>query len=317
MTLHGARYTPQNQIDWWAGVWDSDKRLRAGQATRRGYIVLAPFWAAENQTKYEYSLREHAAVLGSLRDACRRFHIDTDRVFLTGHAMGGDAAWDIGLAHPDLWAGVLPVIATADKYVARYWKNAKGLPMYFVAGELDGNKIAQNARDLDRYMKYAGFDAMYVEYLGRGPEHFSDEIQRMFDWMALYKRDFGRKEFTVTSMRPWDQFFWWVELGEIPDRFVVLPANWPQPKARDAETEAQITQGNTIRIKTPCEYLTVWLAPEFIDFSKKISYGRERIDLVPTVDVMLEDARTRGDRQHPFWAKYTPPVGKRRPGETQ
>jgi predicted esterase len=311
VTLHGAGTSPQLQIDWWAGPWDPEKRLRAGQATRHGYIVIAPFWAAENQTRYDYSLREHAIVLGALRDVCRRFRIDTDRVFLTGHSMGGDAAWDIGLAHPDLWAGVLPVVATADKYVSRYWKNAKGLPMYFVAGQLDGNKIAANARDLDRYMKYAGFDALYVEYEGRGHEHFSDEIQRMFEWMARYKRDFTRKEFTVTSMRPWDQFFWWVELGEIPDRFVVLPANWPQAKAKDAETEAQISQGNTIRVKTPAEGVTVWLSPDIVDFSKKISYGRDRVDIVPTLDVMLEDARTRGDRQHPFWAKYSPPSGKR------
>jgi hypothetical protein len=69
--------------------------------------------------------------------------------------MGGDAAWDIGLAHPDLWAGVLPVVATADKYVSRYWENGRGLPMYFVAGELDGNRITKNARDLDRYFRYA------------------------------------------------------------------------------------------------------------------------------------------------------------------
>jgi hypothetical protein len=183
--------------------------------------------------------------------------------------------------------------------------------MYFVAGQLDGKKIAANARDLDRYMKYAGFDAMYVEYEGRGNEHFADEILRLFEWMALYKRDFARPDFTVTSMRPWDQFFWWVELGEIPERFVVLPANWPQSKAKDAETEAQITQGNTIRVKTPSEYVTVWLSPDLVDFSKKIAYGRDRVDITPTLDVMLEDVRTRGDRQHPFWAKYSPPTGKR------
>jgi predicted esterase len=313
VTLHGAGSTPTDQIDWWAGPWDAAKSIRVGQATRRGYIVLAPAWSAPGQLRYEYGWREHAAVLTSLRDAIRRFSIDTDRVFLSGHSMGGDAAWDIGLAHPDVWAGVLPVAATADKYVTRYWKNAKGLPLYFVAGQLDGNKIAANARDLDRYMRYVGFDAMYVEYQGRGHEHFHEEIMRMFAWMALYRRNFARPEFEVTSMRPWDQFFWWVELADIPDRFVVLPANWPQPKARDAETEARITQGNTIRVKTATEHLTVWLSPDWIDFSKPISFGRDRIDVAPSTEVLLEDVRTRGDRQHPFWAKHSVSSGKRDP----
>lgn len=311
VTLHGGGSQPLDQIDWWAGMSEPGKPQRVGQATRHGYIVIAPAWAQPGQTQYKYSLREHAAVLGPLRDACRRFSVDTDRVFLSGHSMGGDAAWDIGLAHPDLWAGVLPVVATAGKYVTRYWKNAKELPMYFVAGQLDANKIADNAMDLDRYLQRAGYDATYVEYKGRGHEHFQDEILRMFDWMSRYRRQFNRREFVVTSMRPWDQFFWWVELEGFPERFIVLPANWPQSGARDAETEVRITSANTIYCKTPASSVTIWLSPELVDLDSKISFGRDRIDVVPSNEVLLWDVLTRGDRQHPFWAKFTPNLGKR------
>jgi pimeloyl-ACP methyl ester carboxylesterase len=76
-------------------------------------------------------------VLGALRESLRRFSIDTDRVFLSGHSMGGDAAWDIGLAHPDLWAGLVAISPAAGKYVNHYWHNARTLPMYLVGGELD------------------------------------------------------------------------------------------------------------------------------------------------------------------------------------
>ena len=122
-------------------------------------------------------------MLGALRDACRRFSIDTDRVFLTGHGMGGDAAWDIAIAHPDVWAGVIPIMAVADKFVGRYAKNAPYVAWYFVDGELDGDKCARNARELDRYLK-PNTDITVVEYLGRGYEPFGDEIQRLFDWMG-------------------------------------------------------------------------------------------------------------------------------------
>ena len=47
VTLHGGGSTPQGQIDWWAGPWDAEKKLRTGQATRRGYFVIAPLWAAD------------------------------------------------------------------------------------------------------------------------------------------------------------------------------------------------------------------------------------------------------------------------------
>ena len=311
VTLHGAGTSPEEQIDWWAGSYDPNRRLRLGQATRRGYIVVAPAWGAANQTKYGYSQREHAAVLLALRDAQRRFSIDSDRVFLSGHSMGGDAAWDIGLAHPDLWAGVLPVAATADQYIKRYWKNAKGLPLYFVAGQLDGNRLASNAPEIDRYMRYAGFDAMYVEYQGRGHEHFQEEILRMFEWMELNRRDFHRKEWECVAMRPWDQFFWWVELGDYPDRFVVLPSQWPRPKTREAVTEARITDNNTIRVTTPATSVTIWLSPSLVDFSRPITWGRDRVDVTPSNEVLLEDVRTRADRQHPFWAKFSPDAGRR------
>ena len=82
--------------------------------------MIAVDWQQPHQFAYDYSAREHHAVLGALRDACRRFSIDTDRVFLTGHGIGGDAAWDIAIAHPDLWAGVIPIVAVADRYVGRY-----------------------------------------------------------------------------------------------------------------------------------------------------------------------------------------------------
>ena len=188
---------------------------------------MAPEWTAEHQDKYDYSAREHAVVLACFRDACRRFAVDTDRVFLSGHGMGGDAAWDIGLAHPDLWAGVIPVVAQSDdRFCSHYWDNAKNLPFCLVCGELDDNRMAKNARDLDRYFQ-RGYNTTVVEYLGAGHEHFYDEMLRLFDWMGRFHRDFFPREFSCSTMREGDNFFWWVELAGMPPRAMVNPADWP------------------------------------------------------------------------------------------
>ena len=80
--------TPKTQVDWWAGELNDEGR-RVGQASRHGYIIISPVWSGPHQTSYEYSRAEHLAVLFSLRDACQRFSVDTDRVFLSGHSMGG------------------------------------------------------------------------------------------------------------------------------------------------------------------------------------------------------------------------------------
>ncbi|MCA9246368.1 MAG: hypothetical protein KDA42_04605 [Planctomycetales bacterium] len=312
VTLNGAGTTAEQQIDWFAGAEVEGRRL--GQATRFGYIVIAIDWQRENQTSYEYSAREHHAVLGGLRDAMRRFSIDSDRVFLTGHSIGGDAVWDIGLAHPDLWAGVIPIVAVADRYCAHYWENAAQVPLYVVAGEMDGDKISRNARELDRYLR-RGFDCTVVEFLGRGHEHFYDEVQRVFDWMNRRRRNFFPKEFDCATLRPWDNYFWWVELDEFPDRSIVHPGSWPPPRGVRASSVSCKIHETSIYVKAGAARATIWLTPELIDFNARVevSFNNRRLNgrepfIEPDLEVLLEDVRTRGDRQHPFWAKLDWPA---------
>jgi predicted esterase len=313
VTLRGAGTTPQLQIDWWAGSQAADGR-RLGQATRFGYIVVAPAWAKDDQTSYRFSAAEHAAVLNTLRDACRRFAIDTDRVFLSGHSMGGDAAWDVGLAHPDLWAGVVPIVARTDKYIARLWENARYTNFYFVGGELDSDKSAHNAKDIDRYLNH-GYNTTVAEFEGRGHEDFSDEILRLFDWMNRYERDFYPKEFKCHSMRSWDNYFWWIELDAFAPKTIVSPEEWPPPRGtRPAVTTATANANNGLTVATGAGNVTFWLAPGIINFNQRTSISvngtRARLEnafVEPDVTVMLEDVRTRGDRRRPFWAKVEMP----------
>ncbi len=314
VTLHGAGTDALKQIDWWAGG-AAEAGGRLGQGTRHGYIVIAPQWGEPGQKQYGYSAREHAAVLDTLRDAGRRFSIDTDRVFLSGHSMGGDAAWDIGISHPDLWAGVIPIVAQADaaafNYISRYWQNAKYVPFYFVNGELDGSKMVVNGPQWDRYLPRVGFDCTVVEYLGRGHESFQDEIQRLFEWMGKHRRNFHPDEFECTAMRSWDNYFWWLELSQLPANQVTNPQDWPPPRGTRAMEVAAVVRtapngdGN-IYVKSSAGVVTVWLSPGLVNFDKRVRVrvGSRSYDAAaPDVGVILEDVRTRGDRIHPFWAK--------------
>ncbi len=310
VTLADAGVTPEQMLDYWSGPANKSGE-RLGQAVRYGYIVIAVDWQQPQQFSYDYSAREHHAVLGALRDASRRFSLDVDRVFLTGHGIGGEAAWDIAISHPDLWAGVIPIVAAADKYIGRYAKNAVYLNWYFVAGELDGDKMARNGTQLDRYMR-PNTDVTVVEYQGRGYEPFGDEVPRMFEWMGLKQRKMP-KEIDCVSMRPWDTFFWWLEVDGLPPKSMVAPANWPPPRTiRPAQIEGKRLETNKISVKLQANKTTVWLTPDLVDFSQKLVVEvngraispRDRT-VRPDINVLLEDVRTRADRQHPFWAKVS------------
>ena len=326
VTLNGAGTSPAQQIDWWAGSHDQQASTRYGQASRYGYIVVAPFWQREAQRKYEFSAGEHAAVLNPLREVFKRFAVDTDRVYLSGHSMGGDAAWDLGLAHPDLWAGVIPIVAEASKFIIRYPNNGALLPLYFVSGQRDGNKIAANAVEWDRYLKHSEankWDVMIVEYQGRGHESYHDEIQNIFEWMELpsHRRNFFPKEFggeandsvkNYQSLRTWDNYFWYAEFAGMPTASVIHPVEWTgerPPRGNALQIRGSYntdSEGNgVVKVSCGAAKVTVWLSPEMVDFSKKVTVyiNAKKVPgtIAPNIVHLLEDARTRADRQHPFW----------------
>jgi hypothetical protein len=233
--------------------------------------------------------------------------------------MGGDAVWDIGLAHPDLWAGVIPISAQADRFCDFYTdNNAKYVPFYVVLGELDGGKLAKNAMDLDRCMKH-GYDATVIEYEGRGHDDFHEEILRIFDWMGRFRRNFFPREFTCSTMRDGDSFFWWVELDGLPPKSQVDPDHWP-PSAgtRPAQVTGKIA-ANNVNVTAGSAQVIVWISPQMIDFKQRsnISINRQTINarepfLQPDIRTLLEDVRTRADRQHPFWLRLDSSAGRAR-----
>lgn len=313
VTLPAVGVAPEAQLDFWAGM-PRKGAGRVGQATRRGFITIAIEWYRPNQRGYEYTAQEHAAVLRGVRAAMRRLAIDPDRVFLTGHGEGGDAAWDIALSHPDAWAGVLPFLAVADRYCGWYWQNAEHVPWRIVMGELDGNKLDTNARELDRYLR-PRFDTTVVEYRGRGYDPMGDDLQRSFDWMSRKKRGELPEEFEVTTMRPWDSYFWWVEASGLNEKSMVAPAAWPPKRGvRAAKLRGRKYNGNKLGVLCKAEAITVWLSPELVNFDEplEIEWNGRRItargeQIAPSIEVLLEDARTRADRYRPYWAKVSAP----------
>ena len=315
VVLNGAYNSPTQELEYWAGGQSRDEAgkptgPRQGQAMRHGYITIAIDWLKPRQYYYEFSLREHEAVLTALRDACRRFSIDPDRVFLSGHGIGGDAAWDFALAHPDLWAGAIPFLAQVDKeekFLQHYWENAEYVPLYFVGGELDGLKTKVNADSINQYLKKK-FNTTVVEYHGRGYEPYHDEVLNLFDWLGRQKRQ-SPKDFKCNTMRSWDNFFWWIEARGFPDP--ITPGNWPRRNARPTILEGRVLNGNKLSARSAAEETTIWLRPELVDFSKpiRVELNGKRVsgETTPNLEVLLEDARTRADRQRPFWAKLQVP----------
>eukprot|EP00913_Durusdinium_trenchii_P028475 g26703.t1 len=301
--------TCEAELEWWGG-----RDERTGQSHRHGYIVIAPEYAEGKTGGYDYDTTAHAVVIESIRDARKRFRVDSDRVFLSGHGSGGDAAFDIGMSHPDLFAGVIPINGISDKYCRWYYTNTQHLPFYVVDGELARKSMQRNGREMNRMMydPLGGkFDVIYCQYVGRGYESFYEEIESIFEWMGRLKRSKYISEINARVLRPSDDRFYWVRASGFPavvNNNNVLVEGTKRTAPRAMPMQVRVARANRIMINSGALHHTLWLTPDIIDFDQPVEVrkaGRRKFKgvLKRDIEVLLEDLRVRGDREKPYWAR--------------
>ena len=132
--------------------------------------------------------------LEALAAASKRYPIDPDRVYVTGHSMGGHGAWHIGVTDPGLFAGVGPsagwisfwsyaggsIRRDRDPVEDLFWRavsasdtlslieNLRDVPVFIIHGEGDDNVPVAQAREMTKRLEEAGIDFVYREFPGQG-----------------------------------------------------------------------------------------------------------------------------------------------------
>lgn len=287
-------------------------------AAAYGYLLAVPEWGAFNHP-YDYSADEHTAVLDVLRDLRRRFQIDNDRVFMTGWGEGGNMAYDVGLSHPDQFAGVVPMAARPRYHARAYWHNAQYLPLYVIDGDCNGDSPKDNRQQFTNWVG-RGYPALYVEYKGRCQEFFSGELPRVLDWMGRQKRTAAFPELgkagvagasgeEFQSLRETDNRFYWLTGNGIRERNTAEADRW-RGSIVPASLQARIGERNNLFVTSHgYRSVTVWLGQGMIDFDKAITVfvnAQQRMTnrkVPPNLGTLLEDFYQRGDRQRLYWAR--------------
>ncbi len=303
VALRPSNFSAGKMLEWWGGTAE-----RAGMTQRRGYIAIAPEYAPADEQSYTYGIAPHKIVLESIDDTRRRFAVDSDRIYLTGHGMGADAAFDIGFSHPDRFAGVIPICGEALHYCNYYKDQAYHTPWYVVAGEYDRETMTHNANLFEYLFKY-GYrnDLVICEFLQRGSELYPDEQARIFDWMSIHRRAKLPKEFEYQSLRRSDNQFYWLRIDQLPQHVILPQPAGDKSKVTTAKIEGRITEGNTIYITAPGTGHQLLLSPDQLDLDKPVvvkinNRQRSKEFLKPSPEALLEHLRCTGDRQRLVWS---------------
>ncbi|QQT27819.1 prolyl oligopeptidase family serine peptidase [Sphingobacterium spiritivorum] len=144
---------------------------------------------------------------------------DTQRVYLTGHSMGGHGTWFLGATYPDKWAAIAPCAGyptlkgygSADGLVPEKGRNAleevllrsgnqsdviayatnyKPLGVYILHGDADRTVSVDYARQMRNILGGFHPDFSYYEYPG-GSHWYSNESvdwKPLFDYFKWHKR---------------------------------------------------------------------------------------------------------------------------------
>ncbi|HXY33920.1 MAG TPA: hypothetical protein VEI07_06805 [Planctomycetaceae bacterium] len=306
VALRPSDHNSSAELDFWGGT-----TAKPGRAQAAGYIVIAPEYVEADAREYSYSMSSHEAVLRCIVDARKRFNVDSDRIFLTGHEMGGDAAFDIGMSHPDLFAGVIPINGICNHFCTWYWQNAGHTSWYAVVGEFDARgTYTIDSKTLSRMMTpwkgyVNGMDVIMVEFAQRGYESYFEETPRIFEWMESLRRQKVPHEFSMHVLRPSENRFYWLRAEGMPKS--VTESNVLAGASRGPVSpmllEGKISaSGSTIRVKSGAKSHTVWLSPELVSYEKPITImvrDMRKYHKVPesSIEDILDDFATRADRQ--------------------
>jgi predicted esterase len=153
------------------------------EAERRGYLVACPKGRQSASMYLGTAEKDVFDVIGQVRSA---YKVDADRIYLTGHSMGGFGTWSFAMAHPDLFAAIAPVAGGGNP--AGLGKIAH-VPELVVHGDSDKTVSVEQSRRMVAAAKEQGIELKYVEI--PGGDHVSVALRTfrdVFDWFDAHRR---------------------------------------------------------------------------------------------------------------------------------
>ncbi len=181
--------------------FDRDGHILTRLAEQHGYLVVCPLgyrptggWGASTMssrggmdaTRLRQTQWSEQDALNVYDLVTKEYPIDTSRVYLFGHSMGGGGAWYFGQKFRERWAAVAASAAAITPEVIPY-ERFKDMPLMVVVGDKD--PLAAGVRATIKYAREHGLNPEYVEVPGATHETIVALIEpRVFDFFDRHVR---------------------------------------------------------------------------------------------------------------------------------
>jgi pimeloyl-ACP methyl ester carboxylesterase len=168
-----------------------------------------------------------------LEDVKKRFPIDEDRIYLTGHSMGGGGALWLALTRPDLWAAVALVCPDVPPGLEELSGNALGMALRIYQGALDPLVPVESARRWHKRLLDAGANVEYFEYPGVKHNAWDTAYKdaAVFSWFGQQKRNRMPGEVRLATRSYAYRSAWWIVVDALaPGELASVEARMTGPE---------------------------------------------------------------------------------------
>jgi pimeloyl-ACP methyl ester carboxylesterase len=298
--LHGAGFTGDAYLERW--------QARLGE----DYILVCPTYPAGAW----FTRRAEDLVLATIRHVRQRYHVDPDRIFLTGMSNGGIGAWLIGMHHAPLFAGLAPMAGGLDDVLMPFLGNLRNTPIYIIHGAKDQVMPAALSRSIARELTMLGYPHIYREHQGEHPMaggHYfpREELPALVTWLSAQRRDPLPAKLTLLREASRFQPFGWVRL-DVTDPIAAFSDDLIDKRDgriqqhEYARLEAVIVSANRIEVNTErIQRYSLFLNDRLIDPAKPVTIvtnGQVSFEgtLTASLETLLRQARLRQDPRQLF-----------------
>ena len=303
--LHGAGFTGDAYLERW--------QARLGDE----YLLACPTYPSGAW----FTRRAEDLVLASIRHVKRRYHVDPDRIFLTGMSNGGIGAWLIGMHHAPLFAGIAPMASGLDDVLMPFLANLRNTPIYIIHGAKDQVMPVELSRSISRELAALGIPHVYQEHQREHPMaggHYfpREELPDLVTWLDRQRREPLPVKLTVVREASHFQSFGWLRL-EATDPIAAFSDDLVDKRDERirrreyAKLDAAVVAPNRIEVKAErVRRYSLFLNDQLIDLSKPltvITNGQESFEglVTPSLETLLRQARLRQDPRQLFSVQLT------------
>jgi len=184
--------------------------LSSWWGSRAGTPVAAAAVKPGGEVKYSNTELAEVDTLAVVKLIRETYAIDSDRIYLMGHSMGGAGTYHLASKYNDIWAAVAPISAAggiANEAEAQRYRAFATLLMH---GEKDSIVAVEGSRKAAMLLQTVGAQHLYLEFPGKDHEFWirrgAGNMEKVFLFFATTskrtQRGFITPEMTKAAPLP-------------------------------------------------------------------------------------------------------------------